>query len=472
MKRIIVVGFDGADWNLLNSFVKQKKLPNFEKIIKEGFCGPLKSTTPPLSPPAWASMVTGVNPGKCGVYEFFKFDRDSFEKKIEFNPIKAKKIWNYLDEDGFRSIIINFPLMYPPEKVNGITVSGLMTPSSAKYFTYPRHLSSELRRKEYEVEIPEDELFKLLHSDIDALFHRLMENMGRRAKTSVDLLKKHKWDFSMVVFGETDRIQHFFWNDKSLILKCYEKMDEILGNFLRFMDDDTVMIIASDHGFKGIKKYFYINSWLDKKGFLSLKKEVGGRIDGEKMLGILGRLRLNSILKYIPSKMGKLVPDSKLRTSNIDFTKTKAYSTSGYGYIILNDLQNNKFQDNLIQKLTRIKDPDTNEKIVDEVLRKKDIFSGPYLKDAPDLIIIPADGYVFHDKFIKDELFEEPERAYGLAKRFGEHAEEGVIFAFSKGMKKKRKVCSIYDIAPTILDFFDIHPNNLDGKPIREITEV
>lgn len=457
---------------MVNSFVNQEKLPSFKKLMKETVCGPLKSTIPPISPPAWASMVTGVNPGKHGVFEFFRFDKRSFEKKIELNPIKTKKIWNYLDEAGHRSIIINFPLMYPPEKVNGITVSGLMTPSSAKYFTYPKHLSIELAKKGYEVEIQEEDLFKLLHSDIDALFNRLIENMEKRAKISLDLLKKYQWDFSMVVFGETDRIQHFFWNNKSLILNSYKKMDETIDRFLRLVDEETVMMVVSDHGFKGITKYFYINSWLAKTGFLSLKKERRGPINREKLQAILGRLYLKSILKHIPSRIGRRIPNSQLRTSNIAFSKTKAYSTSGYGYIILKDEKNNELTDKLIQELMEIKDPNTNEKIVNKVLRKKEVFSGPFLKDAPDLIVIPADGHVFHDKFVKDELFEEPEYACGLAKRFGEHADRGVLFIFGDGVRNKEKAYRIYDITPTVLDFFDIHCDNLDGISMRNMVRV
>lgn len=466
--RVLLLGFDGADWKIVNELMGKGKLPNFDKLTKMGMAAPLKSTVPPISPPAWASIVTGVNPGKHGVYEFVEFDKRSFSKNIRPNHIRVKKIWNYLDEAGYRSIIVNFPLMYPPEKINGITVSGLVTPSSAKYFTYPKHLSEKLKNMGYEVEISEIELFKLLHSDKEKLYNRLIQIMRKRAEISVELLIQEDWDFSMVIFGETDRIQHFFWNEKDKVEGCYVEMDKILGLFLnKIVDDNTVLIVISDHGFKEIEKYFYINSWLYQNGLLNLKDEIKKINIREKILWLLNKLHLRKFLNYIPESIGKMIPDSKIRTSDIDVAKTRAYCISGYGYLILNGNWSSVEKAKLKAELLKITDPESGEKVIKNVFEKEEIFSGEYLDNAPDLILIPNDGYFFQDKYLCEKLFDKPENAPGLAKRFGEHSDFGIFFC-SKKVKNKKNL-NVYDLTPTLISLYNIKDRRMsfDGKNLK-----
>lgn len=463
--KVLLIGFDGADWRLVSSLMK-KKLSNFNKLAKIGTAAPLESVIPPISPPAWASIVTGVNPGKHGVYEFVEFNRKSFSKNIRPNPIRIKKIWNYLDEAGYRSIIINFPLMYPPEKINGITISGLMTPSSAKYFTYPKSLTEKLRNMGYEIEIHEVELFRLLHSNKEKLYNRLIQTMKKRAKISIELLTQENWDFSMVVFGETDRIQHFFWNRPKKIRQCYIEMDKILGSFMsKIMDDDTVLMVVSDHGFRGISKYFYINSWLYSKGLLSFKDGIKKVNIREKILRFLNKLRIGRLLNYIPKDFGRIIPDSKIRASDIDPTRTKVYCISGYGYLVLNNL-NSRDKTKIKRELLGITDPENGKKVIKSVLEKEEAFFGEYIDRAPDLILIPDDDYFFQDKYLSNKLFDKVENAPGLAKRFGEHSRIGVLFTSIKNILSSETI-RIYDIVPTVLSVFKISfPEYIDGTSL------
>jgi len=455
--RVLLLGFDGADWHLTNKLMKEGKLQNFSKLAERGIVAPLKSVVPPISPPAWASIVTGVNPGKHGVYEFTEFNRKSFSIRIRPNPIKAKKIWNYLNEAGYRSIIINFPLMYPPEKINGITISGLITPSTARYFTYPKYLTDKLKNMGYEVEISEVEIFRLLYSDKEKLYNRLVQVMKKRAEISVELLAREDWDFSMVVFGGTDRIQHFFWNEPEKIRQCYIEMDKVLKLFVgQVVDSDTVLMVISDHGFRGIYKYFYINSWLYKKGLLSLKsraKKINAR---EKILRLLNKLRIGKFLNYVPESLGKIIPASKIQVSDVDPTKTRACCVSGYGYLILNGNWDFLNKAKLKDELLGIVDPESGERVVKSVLEKKEIFSGKYLSYAPDLVLIPNNGYFFQDKYLSNKLFDKPKNAPGLAKRFGDHSDTGIFLCSGKKMKSQN-VVSVYDITPTILSLYDLN---------------
>ena len=142
-ERVIIIGLDGGTLNLMKPWMNEGKLPNFAKIKKKGICGKLRSTTPCYSAPAWVSISTGVQPGKHGIYDFFP--TDSLKKKIINSRYrKTPAIWNVLTEEGKKAIIVNVPGTYPPEKINGVMITGLLTPSEESEYTYPKEIKKDL----------------------------------------------------------------------------------------------------------------------------------------------------------------------------------------------------------------------------------------------------------------------------------------------------------------------------------------
>ena len=153
-KRVIVIGFDGMDYNLVNEFKKQgKNLPNFEKIEKQGVFSPLWSTEPPISPVAWSTFSTGVNPGKHNIFDFLTTDRNTYMPKLACADIKppkrvlnigkfsipiskpiiellrkSKSFWKIVSSKGFFSSVLRVPFTFPPEKFYGVMLAGLGTP--------------------------------------------------------------------------------------------------------------------------------------------------------------------------------------------------------------------------------------------------------------------------------------------------------------------------------------------------------
>jgi len=489
IKKILVIGFDGAAWKLIESWSKQGKLKNFEKIMNEGVYGKLKSTIPPISPPAWASMITGVNPGKHGVFDFFeRTDVKGGEKRdhpISSKSIKAKKLWEYMDEDNKRSIIVNFPLMYPPEKINGITISGFITPNR-KTFTYPESLSKELENKGYEVEINEDDLFKLLHSDKEKLFRRFIKIMDKRTEITMDLMNKYDWEFFMVVFGESDRIQHYFFDNEMLLFECYKKLDDIVGKFIEVVDDDALILIVSDHGFTRIYKYFYINTWFKNRGLLFLEEANPGKklltkigLSRDKIISLLEKMRAKKLIEFIPGKIGRLIPDSILRLSEVDMSKTKAHCVSAYGYVdvdipMSNGEEYEALRNYIIKELYKVRDPENGNRVIERVFKKEDLYFGPYVSTAPDLVIKTEEPYFLHYKFHENKMFEFVENAVGLTKRTGEHEENGILLAVGPNIKKgvEIKDATIYDVTPTILHIIGIPiPGYMDGRVLNELFE-
>ncbi|MDO8141482.1 MAG: alkaline phosphatase family protein, partial [Candidatus Brocadiales bacterium] len=126
MPKIVVIGIDSATFDIIEPLVNQGKLPVFTRFMKEGVWGRLQSTIPPVTPPAWTSLVTGKNPGKHGIFDFYGYTTNGYERPIiNSQAIKAKTLWNILSEGGKSVGIINVPLTYPPEKVNGFLIPGM-----------------------------------------------------------------------------------------------------------------------------------------------------------------------------------------------------------------------------------------------------------------------------------------------------------------------------------------------------------
>ena len=146
-KRVLVIGLDGATFDLFRPWMEEGGLPNLSKIVKNGVSGELESTIPPVSFPAWMSFATGKNPGKLGVYDLVKRKEGSYFVQPS-NPgfLREKPIWEIINDFGIRTGIINVPGTFPPREVNGFMVTGMLTPSGRSDFTYPEELKSELDR--------------------------------------------------------------------------------------------------------------------------------------------------------------------------------------------------------------------------------------------------------------------------------------------------------------------------------------
>lgn len=242
-KQIFVFGLDGANLSHLN----KKELPNIKRLIDNGISGDLLSR-PAVTPIAWTNMVTGVNPGKHGIFGFRKG-----EKLIDSRNKKAKELWDYL-----KSIVINVPMTYPARLINGLMITGMMTPSvNSKGFIYPESERAYLKKIGYLIE-PEIKLSQIKKS----------------IKIRVDLTKYYAfiydWQLFFHVFREFDPLQHFFWGKE---LKYYQLVDELIGKLVEKFPNAYLMIV-SDHGFTRVDKTFNLPRWL-KENF-SNKAWAGG----------------------------------------------------------------------------------------------------------------------------------------------------------------------------------------------------
>jgi predicted AlkP superfamily phosphohydrolase/phosphomutase len=280
MTKILIVGLDGATWNVIEPLASTGELPTFKKLMENGTYGQLRSTIPSSTIPAWNSMTTGKNPGRLGIFSFMIREEHGYTFKPYFADIveKERDFWDILSDQGKRVIVFNAPNVHSPYKINGCMIVGWLYASENK-LTYPGELKAEIDTiaKGYEVGVTDIDLNegKIVWSPVtDKRFVRNVTRvMGKRYKVLRSLLNK-EWDLFFVVFTAPDRVQHRFWGDNAVVSALYKRVDSILGQLLGALEKDVILLIVSDHGFGSQNRTFNINEWLIKEGYLVLKKPV------------------------------------------------------------------------------------------------------------------------------------------------------------------------------------------------------
>jgi predicted AlkP superfamily phosphohydrolase/phosphomutase len=473
-KKVLIIGFDGATWDLIKPWTEQNELPHLKKLMENGCYGSMKSTIPHVTPPAWTSMTTGKNPGKHGIFDFTNIKKIDDSLSFVLNSSKNKKskeIWDYLKE---KSIVANVPLTYPPHKINGMMVTGMYTPSTKNDFTYPPELKNEILKlfPKYKMELNWGEYKNNKQSFIKDLY----EMTDLRIKLFWHLFN-FDWSFLFFVFIGTDRLQHINWNETELLV-YYKYLDNFLGDVIKkIKNNNTNLFLVSDHGFAKLKKIIHINAILNENGYLKLKDEQKDRyldkigINKKLVWNILLKFKLMRFYNKIPVGIlhfaRKTIPGKSNPIYDFDLKNSKAVMV-GTGLIYI--FENNKsvkehIEDEIINKLENLTDFEDGEKVIETVFRKKELYSGDFCTEAADLVILPKKGYYFYSDISKD-IIETPQ--FHIA----DHAINGIFLAYGPDIKKSFKIneIKIYDIAPTILHMFDLPlPNDMDGKVLKKI---
>lgn len=466
--RIFVIGLDGATFNLLGPWIEGEKLPHLKKLIKKSCYGNLESTIPPISPPAWTSFMTGVNPGKHGIYDFITFKPNSFEKVlINSSYIRSKRLWDLIGEHNKKSIVLYVPLTYPPNRIEGVMISGIPVPPHGD-FIYPKELRRELddHLGNWWMEIDGDKFRNFQEETFLSDIYRVIET---RFKVARYLMNK-EWDLFIVVFMETDLVQHFLWGERErCILPLYMEIDKMIGVLIESLREEDTIIILSDHGFGPIQKTLYLNSWLKKRKYLAAKKQwLCSQEDSDEE--VFHRKEGPPLLKRIKWKLFK-------RRSVIDWRNTKAYfiNTGQFHGIRINLMgrepegivrgeEYKNLCNRIIMDLQAWMDKEENKRVITNVFRREEIYSGPYVNQAPDIIFIPDYEYILSDR-IRDHIFKKRKDGRGV------HRREGIFIMYGPGIQKGKKIegAHIMDIAPTILYLLDVPiPKEFDGKVLTE----
>ncbi len=437
--KVAVIGLDCADPKLVFEEFWDE-LPSIRKLAKSH--GPLHSTIPPITVPAWMSMVTSKDPGELGIYGFRNRKSYDYDSVFFANSrlIKYPTIWDTLGEMGYKSIALSVPLTYPPKKINGYLVTSFLTPSTEVEYTYPPNLKKDIEKwvGEYMFDV---EKFRTENKQM--VIDQVYEMTQKRFEVAKHLIVEKDWDFFMMVEIGVDRMHHAFWAHhdpthfkhnpnspyKNAIRDYYRYVDEKIGELVSLMPDDTVVIIVSDHGIQKMDGGISINDWLIEKGYLVLKEKP------EK-----------------PTRIGKLIEEGK-----IDWSKTKAWGLGGYyGRLFINvegrepngvvkKSEYEDFRDQLARELEEITDEHGNN-IGTKVFKPEEVYK-EVRNIPPDLIIYFGNlkwrsiGSVGNESIWLHENDTGPDDA--------NHAEDGIIISTDGTVPR-----SIYEVRDLVLSFF------------------
>ena len=294
-RKVMVIGLDCADPKLVFDQWKND-LPNLNRLMSKGMYGDLCSSTPPITVPAWSSMLTSKDPGQLGFYGFRNRADYSYDRMSNANSraVTEDTVWDILSREGKQCILLGIPQTYPPKPVNGYVITDFLTPSINSQYTYPADLKEEIAQwvGEYMLDVP-----NFRTEDKSRLLKDIYEMTRRRFEVAGHLVTEKPWDFFMMVEMGIDRIHHGFWKYmdqthpkyeagnkyENAIRDYYIYVDELIGDLLRKVDDDTVVMVVSDHGAMKMDGGICINEWLIQQGYLTLKEYPDRQVPLEKV---------------------------------------------------------------------------------------------------------------------------------------------------------------------------------------------
>ncbi len=479
-ERFVVIGLDGADLDLLRPWMEAGDLPNLAGIAREGVGGYLASTLPPVSAPAWATFMTGRNPGRHGLFGFVMEDPETGGMRlVNLGHIRGAKLWEAFGRDGSGVVVVNVPITYPPPEVNGVFVSGMLTPAG-RPFTWPPDFGEVIRAAapEYRIDIDRG-----LFSRPEDLREHLSTTLAARGRVVRRAMEHADFRLLVAVFTNTDRIQHHFWRgeeEKETIRGFFREVDREVGEILARVDPSrTLVMVMSDHGFTDTDRRFYANRWLRDEGYLAVRRVAAPTDD-------YARRRFNWFMdepeeaRHREKLRHRILRRLGLRGETaIDWSRTRAYLYSSDTRGIHVNLAGRQprgivppgeyeaLRDEIAGRLRALRFPGTGEPVFDLVAKREEIYEGPYVDLAPDILLAPErDRYRVVTKVA----------GKGWCRRHrvpdGYHRRPGLLLARGPGVRPGAEVreAGLADVMPTLLFAAGLpSPSGVDGRVLREI---
>jgi predicted AlkP superfamily phosphohydrolase/phosphomutase len=510
---VFVIGLDGATFDLMLPWIDQGHLPALGGLLQRGAWSPLRSTIPPHTPCAWSSFLTGKNPGKHGLFEFSEQVPNSYDFRFtNASSRQGESLWSILGRAGHRVGVVNVPMTYPPERVNGYLVAGLDTPHRYSPFTYPEQLRRELLARGYQIDLQH---MGNMRTDVrrDCLLRQLCDMESSRTCALNHLRQCHPSDFTMVVYTATDRVQHHFWHyldpahDKhdphgaeryaNAIRDVYSHLDRLIAETVAQLDDNTVVVVMSDHGFGPSSSIrLRLNQALANQGLLRFARngQAGRAMQGaaaalDKTLRSLLAPRAKHLLAGMFPRLRAWFEN--LDEAKIDWACTLAYTNEAYRTspaiwlnragkmphgVVPAGVEADKVMDEVIRTLTELTDFETGRKVVSNVYRTRDVYSGPFASNAPDLL--PSwweDGFLLEQSRPGDPetvaVRRSPDPIEGGVEFTGSHRLDGVLIMSGGPVQSGCAFtgAQIIDLAPTVLYLMGVCiPEDMDGRPLLE----
>jgi predicted AlkP superfamily phosphohydrolase/phosphomutase len=455
-RRALVIGLDCAAPQLVFDRWLDD-LPNLKSLTERGRFGILRSCDPPITVPAWSVMTSSRSPGVLGFYGFRNRKDHSYDALTFANSrsVRVPRLWDLLSAKGRPVIVIGVPQTYPVSQVNGVMVSCFLTPDTNRQYTYPASVKQEIEALvgEYLVDVP-----NFRSEDKQRVLDDIETMTERRFRVAEHLLETRPWDLFFLVEMGTDRVHHAFWRYsdpehrlyepgnpfETAMLDYYRGVDEKLGRLLRFADDDTAVLVVSDHGAKRIDGGICVNEWLRREGYLVLREE--------------------------PREPVPLTPDM------IDWERTTAWGEGGYYCRLFLNVAGREPQGTVA--------PDDYERVRSELKEKLEALGDEHGRPIGTVAHRPEELYDVRNGVVPDLMVYFGDLYWRSIGQVGtgtihvfendtgpddaNHAHEGLYVLVAEGVEAGRgEERSLLDVAPTLLALLgEPVPPEMEGESI------
>ena len=492
--RLVVIGLDGATFDLIEPWAAEGYLPNLARLMAEGAWSRMQSTMPAHSAPAWATFATGIQPGRHGIYYFVGPSRDAkYFRPVSSESIHGRTLWELISGQGQRVGTLNVPMTYPPRPLPtpSYMIAGMLAPDAPSAF-WPPELHEEVVRHcgEYILRVEPQQ-------NRQAFLDQLLAGMEYRCRVAEYLMAHHPTDFFMVVFRMIDTVMHRYWADMDslhplhatlgttaipdAILSGYRLLDEAVGRLVTAAGADSTVFVMSDHGFQGVYRHFAVNKWLRDRDLLALRR---GRATA---LGTIEewaeRLHLEMALKSVARRVLKSMNAGERHEPTlyqvVDWARTQVIFGPTLGLNI--NLKGRDYAgtvppseyealcDRLIEELKAVCDPETGLPVFTNIYRRGEVYAGDALDLAPDLVPEMAEHFDNGRRWALGPMLSlagRKEFALPSRRLTGTHAQEGIFLAAGPLIQPgSAGDMHIADIAPTALYALGLTvPRAVDGR--------
>ncbi|MCL7418154.1 MAG: alkaline phosphatase family protein [Halalkalicoccus sp.] len=497
----LLIGIDACSEGILEPLFEADRVPTIQSIWESGPSGTLESQIPPWTASAWPSLYTGTNPGKHGIFDFLTYDGYDWGV-ANANAVEEHSLWELLDHHDRRSVVVNVPMTYPPGEIDGAVIPGFTAPENPP--SHPEGILEEVREA-----IGEYTVYPTPGGEAEA-FEEYVESVGMRSDAFLYLSERFEPDFGFVQFQVTDTVFHQYGYEEELVAEIYEAVDREIDRILE-ATDPNVALLVSDHGLGKYEGWeFRLNTFLQEHGYIETTRNAAGMPSWQTMreqslrkgeetterrptmlergvataanFGLTTR-RIGRALEAVglDDLAKRHAPAGIVKASDeqVDFTGSRAYMRSRTELGVRINLDGREpdgvvapeeyesVRTELIEALSAVRTP-AGDPVFETVAPREEVFSGPYIEDAVDVVTVPHDYEQFVSARLLGEPFGEPEEPWN-------HKRDGIVVAAGAGIDPDADLSGahLFDVAPTVLASLGVpRDDRMDGRVLPIVEAV
>ena len=440
--RVFILGLDGTPFGLMQDLFDKGILKNLSAIAGQGGFLKMATSIPEVSSVAWTTFMTGVNPGRHGIFGFTDLKPGTYKSFFpNATKVQSPCLWHLLGKEGKRSIIVNMPSTYPAQELKGTLIAGFVA-IDLERATYPKTLVPWLKEIDYQLDVNTSQA----RENTDLFIEDLNNFLKKQEMTFHKLMKEEPWDMFAAIVTGTDRLHHFLWDAyenenspyHSAFIDYYKAIDGMAGRLYDDLKGDVIFLSFSDHGFCSLKKDVYVNRWLEEQGYLCFSgdaRESVADIDPAKTKAFCldpGRIYIN-LKRRFPA--GSVLPGKSYESLLAELTQA-------------------------FYALTVSSDSNAPDKVIQRVFRKEELFQGPFLTSAPDLTLLSHHGYNLKGAVSSSQIFDSEGLFTGM------HTQDEAFFLANRPVSVSEDP-HILDAAKTVMHLLNAGDvDAVEGRPL------